>query len=277
MLRLTTKELQKLQGIELEVLIEFDRICKKHNLKYVLVGGSLLGAIRHNGFIPWDDDIDVSMLRDDYNKFIKIQKDELNNDKYYFQSMETDDKFGLPFAKLRRKNSIYCERSCPIEKKQQGIWLDIFPIDKISENYFCAILDFIRVFYYKNIIAFKLNFKFYSTGIKKFILYVIKFLSKFYNLEKTKKKYYATIEKHNKKDSKKVINHGGVYLLREIADEKIFTDIVTHKFEGHYFNIPKDYDEYLTRIYGDYMKLPKKKKRVSHHLIDKITFPPDDE
>ena len=102
--KLTDKELKKLQKIELDILIEFDKICKKNNLRYVLVGGTLIGAIRHKGFIPWDDDIDVSMPRKDYNKFIKIQEKELNHNKYYFQSMETNDKFGLPFAKLRRKN-----------------------------------------------------------------------------------------------------------------------------------------------------------------------------
>ena len=273
--KLTDKELKKLQSIELEILVEFDKICKKHNLKYVLVGGTLIGAIRHNGFIPWDDDIDVSMLREDYNKFVEIQKKELNHDKYYLQSMETNDKFGLPFAKLRRKNSIYCESTNPIDKNEQGIWIDIFPIDKVSNNKILAICDFIKVFYYRNIIAFKLDFKFASKGIKKLILDIIKFNSKFYNIDKVKKKYYKILEKHNRKNSNRVINHGGVYLLKEITDKKMFTDTIRHEFEKHKFTIPKDYDEYLTQIYGDYMQLPPKEKRVSHHLVEIIKFPQD--
>ena len=187
--KLTNKELKKLQKIELELLIEFDRICNKHNLKYVLVGGTLIGAIRHKGFIPWDDDIDISMPRNDYNKFIEIQKKELNHNKYYFQSMETNKNFGLPFGKLRRKDSIYCESTCPIARNEQGIWIDIFPIDKISDNKILAFLDFFKVFYYKSIIAFKQNFKFASVGFKKLIFDIIKFNSKFYSIDKAKKKY----------------------------------------------------------------------------------------
>lgn len=271
--KLTNKELKKLQKIELELLIEFDRICNKHNLKYVLVGGTLIGAIRHKGFIPWDDDIDISMPRNDYNKFIEIQKKELNHNKYYFQSMETNKNFGLPFGKLRRKDSIYCESTCPIARNEQGIWIDIFPIDKISDNKILAFLDFFKVFYYKSIIAFKQNFKFASVGFKKLIFDIIKFNSKFYSIDKAKKKYYKIIEKQNKKETNSVINHGGVYLLKEIVNKKFFENITTHEFENHKFNIPKDYDEYLTHIYGDYMTLPPKEKRKSHHLVIEIKFP----
>ena len=268
-----TKQLKELQSIELETLKEFDKICKNNNIKYTLIGGTLLGAIRHNGFIPWDDDIDVCMLRNDYNKFIEIQKKQLNNKKYYFQSMETDEEFGLPFGKIKRKNSIHSETTCPLDEKKQGIWIDIFPIDKIDDNKILAFFTFIKVFYYKSIIAFKLNFSFASKGIRKIILNIIKFISKFYSINKAKKKYYKLIEKSNKKESSNYISHGGVYLLKEIFPKKVFEEIITHKFEDSNFYIPKYYDEYLTQIYGDYMKLPPKEKQVSNHLVKKIKLP----
>ena len=134
MKKATKQQLRKVQLIELEILKEFDKICKDNHLRYILVGGTLIGAIRHNGFIPWDDDIDISMPRKDYNKFIKIQKKQLNHQKYYFQCMETENEFGLPFGKIRRKGSIYSETTCPLDEKKQGIWIDIFPIDKIDNN-----------------------------------------------------------------------------------------------------------------------------------------------
>ena len=273
MKKVTKQQLRKIQLIELQILKEFDKICQKNNLKYILVGGTLIGAIRHNGFIPWDDDIDVSMPRDDYNKFVEIQKKELDKTKYYFQSIETDAEFGLLFGKMRRKNSIYSESTCPLDEKKQGIWIDIFPIDKIDDNRILAFFTFQKIFYYKTIIAFKQNYKFASKGVKKIIQTIIKILSKLYTLESAKKKYFSTIKQTNKKNSNKVINHGGTYLLKEITDKKYYENITTHKFENETFNIPKDYDEYLTQIYGDYMKLPPKEKQVSNHLVEKIKLP----
>ena len=273
MKKINNKSLKKIQQIELEMLKEFDKICKKHNLKYILTGGTLLGAIRHNGFIPWDDDIDIAMLRKDYNKFIEIQKKELDSKKYYFQSLETDEEFGLPFGKLRRKNSIYSELTSPLKKEKQGIWIDIFPIDKIEDNKISAFFTFAKVFYYKTIISFKLNFKFASKGIKKLILNIIKFNSKFYSIERAKKHYNKLIEKSNNKNTNHYINHGGVYLLKEICPKKVFEDLTSHKFEDGNFYITKHYDEYLTNIYGNYMEPPPKEKRVSQHLVEEIKFP----
>lgn len=273
MKEITNQELKQLQSTELDILNEFDRICKKHNIDYILTAGTLLGAIRHNGFIPWDDDIDVAMSRENYNKFIKIQKKELNNEKYYFQSMETDKEFGLPFGKLRRKNTLYLETTSPLSKEKQGIWIDIFPIDKISENKLIAFITFVRVFYYKTIIAFKLNFKYASTGIKKLIFNIIKFLSKFYSIESAKKHYYRIIEKENKKETKMCINHGGAYLLKEIVPINYYNNITNHKFENKDYYIPIKYDEFLTSIYGDYMTPPPIEKRKAHHLVEELKLP----
>ena len=100
--------LTKVHEIELELLNEFVRICDKHNLTYFLVGGTLLGAVRHSGFIPWDDDIDVGMPRVDYDKFINIAKNELKND-YLLDSVETDKNYFLPFAKILKRNTLFIE------------------------------------------------------------------------------------------------------------------------------------------------------------------------
>ncbi len=262
--------LKELQEIEYDILIEFDRICKKHNLKYILTAGTLLGCVRHNGFIPWDDDVDVAMPREDYNKFIEIYEKELDTDKYYFQSLETDDKYGLPLSKLRRKGTIFKEQTNPYPKEEQGVWIDIFPMDKISENKIISFLTYCKVFYYKTIIAHKQHFTFASKGIKKIIFSIIKFNSLFYSIDYAKKRYFSILNKENKKKTNNIINYGGAYLLKEITPRDIIDDIITHPFEGKQFNIPKDYDSYLTRLYGDYMKLPPEEKRASHHLVEEI-------
>ena len=278
MKKLTKKELKKIQSIELEILKEFDKICKKNNLRYVLTGGTLIGAIRHNGFIPWDDDIDIAMPRKDYNKFIEIQKKELNHNKYYFQSLETDKHYSSVGAKIRRKNSIYKETLSSLPRQNQGIWIDIFPIDNISNNKVIAFLTFVKVFYYKMMLSYKLkNTPTTDTLSEKVLLGIIKFNSNFISIDKLKKKYFKIIYKINKHETKNIINFGGVYLLKEKVSNKFINNITTHQFEGSIFNIPKNYDEYLTHIYGDYMKLPPKEKRKSNHFIEELKFPNNNE
>ena len=278
MKKLTNKKIRKIQLIELEILKEFDQICKKHNLKYVLVGGTLIGAIRHNGFIPWDDDIDISMPRKDYNKFIKIQEKELNHQKYYFQSIETDEQYGSISAKIRRKKSIYKEKLSSLPTESQGIWIDIFPIDNINDNKLLAHLTYIKMFYYKMMISYKVkNIPSTKKISKKILLNIIKVNSNFYTLKKLKKKYFKMINKLNKKKTKNVVSFGGVYLLKEICPREQIEQTITHQFEDGKFNIPKNYNEYLTHIYGDYMQLPPKEKRKSNHFIEELKFPNNNE
>ena len=275
-MKLTNKQLQKMHKIQLEMLEEFDRICTKHNLKYILVGGTLLGAIRHNGFIPWDDDIDISMLREDYNKLIEIQKKELNKKKYYFQSPETDPEiFGNIFAKIRRKNSIYCEKISNTPEDKQGIWIDIFPLDNIPDNNIILKIHFIKVFILKIMYTKKMGNTNYSNSLpKKIILKLIEIYSIFYSKEQCRNKLYKNMNKYNKKNTKRFINYGGRYLLKEALDKKMVNERIKHQFEEGKYYIPKDYNEFLINFYGNnYMQLPPIEKRNQEHIIEKIKFP----
>lgn len=105
MVELTDKQLKELQQIQLQMLLEVKRICGKYNIRYSLIGGTLLGAIRHKGYIPWDDDADIGMLREDYEKFRRVCKKELDKDKYYFQDDRNTKGYRWGYGKLRRKNT----------------------------------------------------------------------------------------------------------------------------------------------------------------------------
>ena len=107
MIELDEETLKKVQKIELELLLEFDRICRKNNIKYSITGGTLLGAVRHGGFIPWDDDADVSMLRVEYEKFVKVCDTELDKSRFYFQDIDRTNGYRWGYAKLRRKDSVF--------------------------------------------------------------------------------------------------------------------------------------------------------------------------
>ena len=134
MRELKTDEVKKIQKCEVEILKEFDRITRKNNLRYMLVGGTLIGSIRHKGFIPWDDDIDIGMPRKDYEKFKKILNKQLDKKKYYFQDMFNTENYGMIFGKLMMKDTLLVEETNCVDREKQGIWIDIFPFDKTSKN-----------------------------------------------------------------------------------------------------------------------------------------------
>ena len=138
--KLSSEELRKLQRIELEMLIEVDRICQKHNIQYSLDGGTLLGAVRHKGFIPWDDDIDVIMLRKEYAKFRRVCKKELDTARFFLQDYKSDPYYRWGWAKIRRENTEHVRLGQEFLKQKTGIFIDIFSgnwydIERILREY----------------------------------------------------------------------------------------------------------------------------------------------
>ena len=127
------KTLKKLHKVEIEILDEIVRICKKHNIKYSLFAGTMLGAVRHAGFIPWDDDIDVGMLRSDYEKFIKIAHEELDS-KFSLDCFEYNKKYHLGFAKIKKNGTIFDEEASHHMDNHKGIFVDVFPVDNVYDN-----------------------------------------------------------------------------------------------------------------------------------------------
>lgn len=267
---MNNQTLVELQGIELEILREVKRICNKYKLEYYLIGGTLLGAIRHKGFIPWDDDIDIAMPRKDYEKFIRLCDEELDG-KYYLDYITTQDIYVNSFVKIRKANTFVNEKHISEIKCKKGIFIDIFPLDnaKRQNSLFQSIQAKIVKGMYPII--------FYRCGAnknrlsKKTIFFGT--LSKFLSI-KSLNKIRDFIMKTNKNEkSKYYVSLGSRY---DYVKETILKDkYYPHKeaeFEGELFNIPNDYKYILTRIYGEnYMDLPPIEKRVNHE-IDKVIF-----
>ena len=131
---LKNNDLRKAQLLMLKILKEIHNICVKNNIKYFLSDGTLIGAIRHNGFIPWDDDLDIGMLREDYEKFCSIAQEELPEE-FVLQTQKTDKGYGLQFGKVILKNTIWIEKVAKNTKRDySGLYIDIFPYDKIPED-----------------------------------------------------------------------------------------------------------------------------------------------
>ncbi len=262
---MTSENLKKLHEVEVEILNEFVRICDKYKLQYFLAGGTLLGAVRHKGFIPWDDDLDVTMPRNDYEKFLEIAKSELNN-KYMIDNKNTNPKYYLNFTKIRKKNTIFEQDFQVNYDGPKGIWLDVFPLDeaKSLNNKLTPIQRKInnvifRLVHYKN--GFVLGKKFNS---------IKRFLRKLVFLKNT------TLLNFQDKILRMQNNKGGNCILclastydykREIFEKKNYFPAKELEFEGKKYKVPKEYKMVLKQIYGDYMQLPPKDKQITHNPV----------
>jgi len=241
----------------LEILIEVDKICKKHNIQYWLDYGTLLGAVRHGGFIPWDDDIDISIPRKDYLKLCKILKTELP-DNLAFQDETTDKNYFLKFAKVRDKKSFLDD---PIMRnkgiKEQGLYIDIFPLEKLFSKKMKSFIEYI----YGN--AFRRSRRFYESKWKylsgKLLLpfascFVM--LVRFVSFIVPTNNYYTGC--------------GVPFYYKHSYNSKYIFPCKSIVFEGSLLNAPCDPHAYLQNIYGDYMKVPPLEKRIMHS--EKIEF-----
>ena len=267
-----SQTLRKVQLVLLEIAKEVKRVCDENNIKYFLDSGTLLGAIRHRGFIPWDDDLDIGMMRSDYEKFCNIAPRCLKNE-YFLQTWENDEYFGLPFAKIRKKNTVYIENKAS-KRAKNGFYVDVFPYDHAPD------INFERDKLLKNLanierlILMKCHYEPWNMtakmDLKKRIGYIpYQFCSKFI-------KKSALINKYVKL-AKSVTNGSDIYIQFGtvkgfFAPYKAFGEGVFHVFEDEMFRVPADYDLYLTSMYGDYMTPPPPEKRGNRHQIIEIKF-----
>lgn len=252
-----TINLEELKEIQLNILDYVTSFCIKNDIKYFLSYGTLIGAIRHNGYIPWDDDIDICMPRPDYKKFITLFKEQ---DSYYkVLEHNINKKYKLPFAKVHDTRTLIDEflytETC------YGIYIDIFPIDSISKK--AQIKTNIILNHFLNtkkakICLHRSLFNNVKIIIGKIILYPISTNCILNLIDKN-----ATKIKYN--SSEYVANIAIPYGTCEIMHKDIIETTVLHQFEDKLYMIPKKYSVYLENIYGDYMQLPPLEKRKSHH------------
>ena len=253
--------LDKIHQAEINILDEIDRICKKNKLNYFLIGGTLLGAVRHKGFIPWDDDLDIAMPRDDYEKFISIAPEELKNN-YYLDDISTNTYYSLIFAKVRERNSIIISET---SREGEGIWVDIFPFD--STNHFH---DYYIKTKWKKVKLLKAIYIRKNKNNKMdnhFITNILAYCYKRKNMKQMNDLIKRKITKENKKECLYFINYGSQYgILKQTHLKRKIFPLKKMTFENKKYYVPNDYDYVLTNIYGEnYMELPPLEKRITHN------------
>ena len=264
---LSSNELKAIHSLELEALTVIDQICRRHSIKYTLIDGSLLGAIRHNGFIPWDDDVDIAMLRDDLEKFKLICKTELPS-KYFYQDMSTDPEYLYLFDKIRINNTLFKESYLAEYNINHGVFIDIFPVDNVSDNKKEAKKQFNSFIFLRHMFMAKYLSVKARKGKKKIIAGLIKYLIP-NNTKKIRNKAFDIMCKYDKEKTKNVRIFPGPYVKKNVYCRKFFDEVEDHKFENHNFLISKYYEQMLVNDYGNWRELPPKDKRVTRHdLVD---------
>lgn len=265
MIDLNQTMLKEIHEIELEMLTEVDRICKKYNIKYTIIGGTLLGAVRHGGFIPWDDDADIAMLRPEYEAFCKICNKEIDEEKFYFQNIDLTDGYRWGYSKLRRKGTVFMRENQEHMEYPQGVFLDIFPIDGTPDNLlFRQIHDF-KCFCVRKILWSAVG-RYSEKSIFKRIIYKLLYLIP----EKQAKKLYRNLILKKNADSTKIVRTLTYPAPKKLHGyyRKWFSETAPIKFEGKIFYGVKDYEGWLSYEFGNYMELPPEGKRKAHPVTE---------
>ena len=274
---LTPEQFRKMQLVELDMLVEFDRVCRENDINYVLFGGSLLGAVRHKGYIPWDDDADIGMLREDYEKF-KKHANEMNPEICYFQDHDTDPEYRWGYGKLRRTGTKYIRVGQEHLKCKTGIFVDIFPMDDVPKTVIGQIVQDRHCFCLRKIlwseVAKKNEHGFWKIWFSMLSLIPV-------NIPFNALHRYAAKSKNERPNRVRCLAFpatGTLYKKNPIKErysmpKQWFFEREEYEFEGKKFYGTKDYDTILKYIYGDYMKLPDEKGREQHSPFSEIEFP----
>lgn len=253
---LSTVELRKLQLTELELLIEFDRICRKNNIKYTIMGGTLLGAVRHKGFIPWDDDADVALLRSDYETFVRACQNDLDWERFYFQDRFVTETYRWGYGKLRRHGTSFVRPNTEHMSYDQGVYIDIMPVDYIPDSRMGQLICNIIAFFFRKASWAEVGKKTERNCFYK-ALYVLLALIPLTALNRA---YGKFIERLNRRPTKflrclavPVVTsngHRGYWRYKSEWLDKL----IEYDFEGYSLLGMSCCDLPLRRMYGEYME-----------------------
>lgn len=269
-------ELRSTQLYELDLLKIFRAICECEKLRYFLVGGTAIGAIRHQGFIPWDDDVDVAMPREDYDKFLLVADKYLENN-IKVLSFQNDEKYEDMSMKLVNTSISYVMKT-DVSQIKQNVWIDIFPIDGTSSNKVIQLFHYWGIYFLRMQLAYyymeKIQYNEERSGWKKLLIKIAQVIpvNKMINPRNVCSKIDKHLKRYPYETSAIVGNYLGAYKTQEFVNRDIFSNGIMKPFEDELFFVPKEYDTYLKHIYGNYMELPPEGKQKPKHSVIEIIY-----
>lgn len=252
----------ELKKIQIEILDVVNEFCRKNDISYWLDGGTLLGSVRHKGYIPWDDDIDIGMLRADYDKFLNTFNG--YNNRYKAYSIENNEQFYFAFGKILDTYTTLYE---PDENGNKlSINIDVFVYDNAPDDK----KKIKKMFFYRDIyrnlnLLRTLNHKPNGNIIRRVYIYMLRIILKPFPINYFVKKMIKNSKIYTDKQTKKIGNFTGV--TKAVCEKSILQNFTEGEFEGKLYKIPTEYDKWLRNFFGDYMELPPIEKRISHHTF----------
>lgn len=265
-----TTENKKLWAIQIDLAMQIDKLCENHHLRYYMIGGTLLGAVRHKGYIPWDDDLDIAMFRADYDKFVNLAQKELKAP-YFLQSPLTDRGFFRHHVVLRNSNTTCIGKWEQHAKNNNGIYVDIFPLDDYVDNELCN--DFIRIARRQNMIGMN-NYRWRSAKnakLKRMLLLLGGAIMYPGGSPSIYQKHEAMCLKISREEYDRIgLQYTNFFYPSHklIWERKLFSDTVRMPYEYTDFCAPAGFDMILRTQYGDYMQFPPVEKRGDKHSFE---------
>lgn len=264
-------EFDEIKDLEYDILKEFDKFAQENNIKYFMCGGTCLGAIRHKDFIPWDDDIDICLCRKDYDKLMKLAREyrKLPNKPEYKFLLPLDDNYVYPYVKVVNSNTVVYEKNIQT-RFATGVWIDIFPMDIWPDDKRELKKIMIKHRFYKmmNKVYIAGNI---SNTKQKIVCWIGKLGYAILFHGKDYKYWISRIMDLNQPcEGKYVGNRMWPVKDKEFFTKSVFSNTIYTLFRDEKFPVPVGYEEYLTKMYGDYMKLPKPEDRVFHDFLGYI-------
>lgn len=258
---ISEEELKQIQVIQQDLIREVGRICKKCGIHFNMVGGTMLGAIRHKGYIPWDDDADIGFLRTEYEKFRKACKTELNSEKYYMQDLRDTEGYRWGYGKLRRKDTEFIRLGQEFMPYKQGVSIDLMPFDNVPDGWLAKRIHFFRCFLYRKLFWSEVGSRTEKNFWKRIAYKAMRRIP----MDLVIRSYQHFIDTGQRKKTQ---------LVRILTfptpkdvygyERKWYTQLSKYSFEDMMLPGAKDYDGYLRVKYGDYMELPPNEKRKVH-------------
>ena len=272
---MTVTEMEKVKAFQLEIMDEIHRVCVENNLVYYIIGGTALGAVRHGGYIPWDVDIDIAMPRKDYEMLEQISTTKLK-ERYIIKNFKNTLNYAYPHARVCIKNTLMYDKLQHLNPHEEvlGIYIDVFPLDNAPEDVkhqqeqIKMINRLKKLKNIKRIRRYKKDFK------NMFIKNILSSSLFWTNLDKLNAKFDSVCRKYEAMDTGLLCSMASHYKYeKQCMPVSVYGTPTLVKFEDRMYYAPEKLDEYLTRIYGDYMKLPPEKDRQANRdLFVKVVF-----
>jgi lipopolysaccharide cholinephosphotransferase len=257
--------LKEMQLMQIEILKQVGKLCEENDLRHYMIGGTCLGAVRHSGFIPWDDDIDIGLPRPDYDKLELICRAQLP-ERYTYVNYKDDFRIPNNISKVYDNRTVLIEEARQEYQVELGVYIDIFPLDGVPSSPLTREVHYYKTYFLKSLMQINsMDNSRRRSLLKKVLIAFVQMLMNDRILKAVHDCFENTVRKYQYCTSQEICNYSGAWGKRELIPRDWIGEGATLVFEDVSLKVFREYRKYLSRLYGDYLKLPPIEKQKSHH------------